>query len=113
MKVKVTKKQVQENYRNIINVGYCDLQYLLRFKEPSFYTTGVYGWNADVYQVNYNTCIVTGYRPFGNISNYELAREAEKKASDILDNRALNLEEQKAQIDFIFANFIAKIISKN
>jgi hypothetical protein len=113
MKVKVTKKQVQENYKNIISVGYCDLQYLLRFKEPSYYTAGVYGWNADIYQVNYNTCIVTGYRPFGNISNYELVREVEKIASDILDNRALSLEEQKAQIDFVFANFISKIVSKN
>lgn len=113
MKVKVTKKQVQENYKNIICIGYCELQCLLRFKEPNYYTAGVYGWNADIYQVNYDTCIVTGYQPFGNISDYELVKEVEKIASDILGNRALNLEEQKAQIDFIFANFIAKIISKN
>lgn len=113
MKVKVTKKQVQENYKNIIRVGYCDLHYLLRFKEADYYTAGVCGWNADIYQVNFNTCIVTGFRPFGNISNHELVEEVEEMAENILKNRALSLEEQKKQIDFVFANFIAKIISKN
>lgn len=28
---------------------------------------GVYGWNADVYVIDYDTVIVTGYRPFGNM----------------------------------------------
>lgn len=53
-------------YRNVIKVGYCDLQDALKWSEPDFYTAGVYGWNADVYVIDYDTVIVTGYRPFGN-----------------------------------------------
>lgn len=54
-------------YENVITVGYCDLQYALKWREPNFYTVGVYGWNADVYVIDYDTVVVTGYRPFGNI----------------------------------------------
>ena len=54
-------------YRNVIKVGYCDLQNALIGIEPNFYTAGVYGWNADVYVIDRDTVIVTGYRPFGNI----------------------------------------------
>lgn len=59
-------------YRNVIKVGYCDMQDALKWREPTFYTAGVYGWNADVYVIDYDTVIVTGYRPFGNM---ELPRE--------------------------------------
>ena len=59
-------------YPNVIKVGYCDMQDALKWREPIFYTAGVYGWNADVYVIDCYTVIVTGYRPFGNV---ELSRE--------------------------------------
>ena len=59
-------------YRNVIKVGYCDLQDALKWREPDFYTAGVYGWNSDVYVIDHDTVIVTGYRPFGNM---KLSRE--------------------------------------
>lgn len=59
-------------YYNVIKVGYCDMQDALKWREPNFYTAGVYGWNADVYVIDCDTVIVTGYRPFGNV---ELTRE--------------------------------------
>ena len=67
MKTKITKKAIMNAYRNVIKVGYCDMQYALRWREPNFYTAGVYGWNADVYVIDCYTVIVTGYRPFGNM----------------------------------------------
>ena len=67
MKAKTTKKAIMNAYRNVIKVGYCDMQYALRWREPNFYTAGVYGWNADVYVIDCYTVIVTGYRPFGNM----------------------------------------------
>ena len=59
-------------FENVIKVGYCDLQDALKWREPNFYTAGVYGWNADVYIIDHDTAIVTGYRPFGNM---EIPRE--------------------------------------
>lgn len=72
MKTKITKKAIMGAYRNVIKVGYCDMQDALKRREPNFYTVGVYGWNSDVYVIDYDTVIVTGYRPFGNV---ELPRE--------------------------------------
>ena len=72
MKTQTTKKAIMSAYRNVIKVGYCDLQDALKWREPNFYTAGVYGWKADVYVIDCDTVIVTGYRPFGNM---ELQRE--------------------------------------
>ena len=68
MNIKFTKKDILSNFANIICVGYCDIQYLLRYIDRIGYTCGVYGWNADIYKIDNATVIVTGYRPFGNIS---------------------------------------------
>ena len=63
MKLKTTKKDVMDSYNDIISIGYCDAQFLLRGVDPIAYTVGTYGWNADIYNVN-GVAIVTGYRPF-------------------------------------------------
>lgn len=67
MKTKTTKKAIMSAYRNVIKVGYCGMQDALKWRKPNFYTAGVYGWNSDVYVIGYDTVIVTGYRPFGNV----------------------------------------------
>lgn len=67
MKTQITKKAIMSAYRNVIKVGYCDMQDALKWREPNFCTGGVYGWNADVYVIDHDTVIVTGYRPFGNM----------------------------------------------
>ena len=66
-KINVTRKYVRDSFTNIICVPYCGLQDLLKYDSPSWFTSGIYGWNADVYIINNDTCVVTGYRAFGNI----------------------------------------------
>lgn len=72
MKTKTTKRAIMQAYENVIKVCYCGLQDALKWREPDFYTAGVYGWKSDVYVIDYSTVIVTGHSPFGNI---ELSRE--------------------------------------
>lgn len=79
MKEKTTQKHVKQSFDKVISVPYCRLYWLLSRREPYWYTCGVYGWNADVYNAGYHdgsaVAIVTGYRPFGNIApSYELCR---------------------------------------
>lgn len=74
-----------ESNTNIISVPYCQLQSLLHVLEPQAYTCGVYGWNADVYQVAPDTVIVMGYRPFGNVKpHHRLNKKYEKLAEQAL-----------------------------
>ena len=82
MKYATTKKAILSNYPNVIKVGYCSLQTLLKFHSPSAYTASkTYGWRADVYEITPDTVIVTGYGPFGNIvPDYETIKKYEEKA---------------------------------
>jgi hypothetical protein len=78
MKFKTTKKEIMANYSNVIRVGYCGLQNLLNYKNPIAYTSGSMGWNADIYEINANTVMVTGYAPFGNfMPNREIVEKYE------------------------------------
>jgi hypothetical protein len=87
MKFKTTEKAIKANYSKIIKVGYCNLQYLLRYETPIAYTCGKVGWKADIYEFN-GILIVTGYQPFGNISaDYDLCEEYEERAQKIINSR--------------------------
>ena len=67
MKIKATQKQIKEKYSNILAIGYAEYYHLLDKYKATFYTCGVYGWNADIF-IDYktDTAIVTGYRTFGD-----------------------------------------------
>lgn len=75
MKYKATRKAVMNGYAHVIYTGYCGLTETLSNIAPVAYTTGVNGWNADVYDFG-AYAIVTGYRPFGDIRLDENLREA-------------------------------------
>lgn len=83
MKIKVTKKSIMENFKTIISAGYCECDYLLKNTAPMYYTEGVYGWNSDVYVLDSDTVIVTGYRPFGTDSFRDLIKKYNSKAQEI------------------------------
>ena len=66
MKFKTTKKEIYQNYKNVICVGYCKLDNLLTNHKPIAYNSGADGWKCDIYDIN-GVAIVTGYQAFGNI----------------------------------------------
>lgn len=87
MRVQVTRKRIDENFK-CISVGYCELQNLLKYEPVKYYTTGIYGWNFDVYTFEYkgaNVAITTGYR--GMVDNcknnytYDLGKDFDSRAA--------------------------------
>ena len=90
MKFKATKKEILEGYGYTLSIGYCAAQSLLHFQRALAYTSGVYGWNADVYECDAfpGVAIVSGYRPFGYSVNYDLLDHYEKEAAEALKNTA-------------------------
>lgn len=83
MKTKTTKKEIMQNFSNVIFINYCRLQTLLSYNTPRYYTSGVNGWSSDIYEFG-NTAIVTGYRPFGNmIPDASIINKYEQQARDI------------------------------
>ena len=114
MKFKTTKKAVKEGYRNIIEVGYCSLQHLLYYKDPVAYTSGTYGWNADIYDIGGGVAICTGYRPFGDIRvDYELVKEYDNKARDLIAlSKEFDFAELKEMLDELLNEFIEKVLGE-
>lgn len=78
----------------IISAGYCDLQHLLDYRRPVAYASGTYGWKYDVYELDGNIALVTGYSPVASkntkkdysiIRKYdELARGKNREELDVL-----------------------------
>lgn len=106
MKFKTTKRNIMNNYFNVYSVGYCDLDRLLQYREPIAYTCGVYGWNADVYEID-GIVIVTGYRPFGKVIKYDLVKEYKQKANEL--KNGFNYEESKNNMEKLLNEFITKV----
>lgn len=68
MKCKVSKSDVKKNYCHIISIGYCDAQYILKATDPFGYSSNMYGWACDYYDLTdeyKNYCISTGYNTIG------------------------------------------------
>lgn len=106
MKYKTTRKAVVAGSYNLVCAGYCSLQNLLRCHDAIAYTSGVYGWNFDVYEVHGLT-ICTGYRgmPGRRANNI---REYEGKARAIWDDYSRPYDERSADVEALLAEFCAQ-----
>jgi hypothetical protein len=103
MKTKVTKREVMNGYSEVAEIGYCDLQTVLRSIDAKYYTCGIYGWNSDIYEIG-NFAICTGYRPFGTfIPDYKTVRSLEDKAKKIYSNKTWKYETKVRKVkDFTY-----------
>lgn len=115
MKFKTTKKEVLNGYRYVISEGYCDLQHLLYYKNPIAYTSGVYGWSCDIYEITNGIAISTGYKPFGNVkTDYKLAREYDNKALELINEyRNKDFDDLKKELDKLILEFVKKAIKED
>ena len=112
MKFKTTQKAIKANYTNVIYVGYCDLQHLLTYENPIAYTVRREGWGADIYEVNNNTVIVTGYAPFGNIRpDYDTVQKYEAMAKHVCYEHC-NYNKLKSCRGELIQEFISVVCAK-
>ena len=124
MKFRTTKKAVNAGYGTRTEIGYADLQFLLKYKTPVAYTTRPEGWGADIYDFG-NVAIVTGYAPFGNFRpDYDMVHRYDKAAEKACEvcramylsdtsgsfNWEKYLDSCKAKCDELTEKFIAKCL---
>lgn len=109
MKAKRTMRDIKSLYPTIIQIGYCGVQDMLCRDYPTYYTAGVYGWNADIYPIAPGIAICTGYRPFGNIKpDWETVSRYEKRAREM--RRDLwNAEELAAHLHSLQMEFVREV----
>ena len=105
MKYKTTTKAIRNYACNPRTAGYCDLQYLLYNHQPSAYTSGVYGWNYDVYEV-YGLTICMGYRGMpGKRLDGIVEAEAEARKIWSWENKEMTFEEKQEAVEILLHEF--------
>jgi hypothetical protein len=111
MKFKANKKEMRNNYNCIISIGYCNAQWLLKYKEPIAYSTRAEGWACDYYDID-GVLISTGYAPLtakNTHSNYNIVRRYNEQAQEIACNYSLSYEEQKTQVNALLKEYIKEV----
>ena len=106
-KQKITRRDALARF-DCYAVGYCNLQDLFYCEDATYYTCGVYGWNADLYRFGDYT-IVTGYRPFGASVPYDLTRKYEDAAGTIRHNTNYTYEEKRDLLYILIEEFLQEL----
>lgn len=107
-----TMKAIRNNWQKVFRVGYCDLQNIFRYEEPTYYNSGVYGWNCDIYcDFARDIAITTGYRNMaGNRVPDEILKKYDTIAKEIIKNQWNEpYEVTKAKLDENRENFLAEL----
>ena len=102
MKLKASKKEFKGS--NVLRVGYCKLQYLLQYKQPFAYSSGVNGWSCDYYDLG-SVIISTGYQPIGKQVNHDIIATYEDIARKV-SSGTLNHKEKEKLIDNLIKDFV-------
>lgn len=111
MKYKTTKKAIREMGDLVYCVSYCNLQNLLRFRDPFAYSTRAEDWACDYYSLG-NVIISTGYSPIGRKTDYNLCHEYDQKAYKILRDYSLKWEQQRDQLEALIEEFVQRLTKK-
>lgn len=126
MKIKTTQKAIKENYSNVLVIGYAEYQDLLDKYKADYYTSGVYGWNANIFTIDkLDTAIVTGYRPFGewlSDEQLEIFKKYDEKAKKLKERfnnyifsdkeNAKNYNRYYNQMNYILDKMLQNAIKK-
>lgn len=70
MKYHTTQKAARNSNKIVLAIGYCALQNVLKHESPIAYNSGANGWNFDLYTLDNEISLVTGYRGMSNASTH-------------------------------------------
>lgn len=114
LKVKVTDKEIRDGYFTI-KVGYCDAQNILTYQSARYYNYGVYGWRYDVYELDFNLAICTGYSPIKSIPEkinrqaVEIIEKYDKKAGALRSSDYKNYANYRRAIERLYNKMVAEL----
>ena len=117
LKKHVTRKELEQSYNTIINLGYSGQSIIKSHQDANYYNGGVYGWNFDAYDFE-GILLVISYRNTPRSRNsktglelHNIIKEYEEKARNIIrDFRPW--EEQKELLKENCRQFISEAIKE-
>ncbi len=113
MKKQTTMKAIVNNWKNVYETGYCDLQFIFKYEEPQYYNNGIYGWNCDIYtDAIRDIAITTGYRNMrGKMIPRELIEKYSNIAKEIMDYRNKSYQQVMDELNANKENFLDELLN--
>lgn len=114
IKAKVTDREVRDGYYTI-SLSYCGAQNILKFEGAKFYNYGVYGWRYDVYELDWNLAICTGYQPIKSIPEklnnqaVEIITKYDKKANALDYRNYKNYENYRKAYERLYKKMVGEL----
>ena len=108
MKLRGAKKEFKDE--KVLCIGYCKAQYLLRYKDPFAYSSGVYGWACDYYNID-GVYISTGYSPIGKSLEHETIQKYEDAARKVLLDDSISYEDKKEKVNTLLNELVQEFKS--
>lgn len=114
LKAKVTNQELRNGYF-VIAIGYCGAQNILTYQGARYYNYGVYGWDYDAYELDYNLAICTGYRPIKSIPEKlnkqaaEVVYKYDKKAAALDSRNYKGYENYRKAIERLYKKMVAEL----
>ena len=91
MSDKITKKEITNRFNHIYRLPANAIHYLTWDIKRYGHIEGIYGWYADIYIIG-SAAVVTGYQPFGQRVDYEIVKQYEEQARQIVQAKDLDYE---------------------
>ena len=113
-KTQTSFKHIKQSFTHRICIPYCSAHYLLIDLAPMYYTCGVYGWNADIYYIDFDTVIMTGYRPqsYTAFISHNIIDKYEKRAAAIYCSTKYKYDTKRKKIENLRNELINKYIQE-
>ena len=108
--VEMTRNDVKKAFTKIYAADYCSLECLLKNQLRIGYNAGTFGWNYDVFSLNENVALRTGYRNMPgkeiptNITSYY-----NKRAEEIFHNPILSYEEKNKNLSELIDQLVDEL----
>jgi hypothetical protein len=110
MKTKISKKDINNRFKNVLRIHADELYNLLYFKNAFAYSIRVEGWACDYYEIG-NICFCSGDSPIGQKANRDLEKHFEAKAKKIREGNFFKRETKIKKIDSLLLEFANQLIN--
>lgn len=110
MKAKISKKDINNRFLNILHVHAYELSNLLYFTPAFAYSVRLEGWACDYYEIG-TICLSSGDSPIGKKANRDLEKIFEAKAKKINESNFFKLETKKKKINALLLEFANQSIN--
>lgn len=108
MYYQLNKKDVEYRNKYVISIPYCAAQYLLYYRSPIGYTDG-----SDIYQIDSQTVITTGYGPFGfDDYSHVYLKNIEQESEKLVNSFIIKTDTKINMLNDLLKDFIDHVKSK-